>query len=634
MKRRRLSWGWTAFGLGAVLLLAALAWVTHIVNTLADQRIAAETAARHEERLRVALWRLDSSMAPRLAAEAARPFFHYLPRIPVERPYERMLDALAQNDAFVPSPLAAISDDVIVLHMMMLPGGQVVSPEISDGFDSRQSDVAVKSKRPVAPIPDPRQPLLDEVCVAIADTPMVAQIKSAIACQTMLVEESNAAIGSGLEANVPVLRDSANAFAGQSERQAQFDNDYTKRAQSSANVQQWAGPEAQKLAAAAYGSPGLSVGVFAPIWLAASGSDPVGSGEPRLCYFRQVDTPTGTAIQGFLVDWSRLATTLLAEIADVFPERCHAELVRMPPFAAGAPPGNRMATVPAALVVDVEPVVASGSVERLTLALAWGAALAAIGAGGLSLRTAQRDSERRARFAGTVTHELRTPLTTFQLYTDMLAANMVPAERREEYLRTLRDESHRLGDLVENVLAYARIEEGRHRGHPERLTTADLLARVAPPLVRRAEEAGLELRLQAPNEADAERAQTVDPECVSRILFNLVDNAAKYAGGQESQDAAPQSAAHANGRAVVNLRTERRDGRLHVVVADHGPGVPEALRARLFRPFERGQDDAAQAQRGIGLGLALSRELARAMGGDLRHEPTEGGGATFRLVLG
>jgi signal transduction histidine kinase len=199
------------------------------------------------------------------------------------------------------------------------------------------------------------------------------------------------------------------------------------------------------------------------------------------------------------------------------------------------------------------------------------------------------------------------------------------------------------------VLSYARIEQGRHAGRKETLALNDLLARVLQPLERRAESAGLRLRVEAPVE-EGERTITTDPESVERILFNLVDNAVKY--GAPSAGAAPPKASSDESPASTSLGMSLGDAEateaprelvlrvdadaegVRLSVVDHGPGVPKAQQARLFQPFERGSDDHTQQQRGLGLGLALSRELARILGGDLLHQPTPGGGATFTLVLG
>lgn len=626
MSRRGVAWSWIGFGIGALLLLAALGWVTQVVESLATQRAQAEAAARHEERLRLGLWRLDSWMAPRLATEAARPYFHYLPRLPSGRSYDAMLEPLPSHESFVLSPLATLDDEYIELHLMVMPDGSVVSPQVA--APAQVGAYAINDKVPEAKaavaapgLADPNRRLLDAIGAVVVASSATERIMEAITCQQSLVEEPQAAESLKMQADAPaqIVKEATGLY-----------NDFQKRAQSTTNVQ-WAAPADNRLDIFA----GTAVGVFAPVWIRTA--DDV----MRLCYFRRVQTPSGAVIQGFVTDWPRLRQSLLGEITDVFPSACEADIVPVTNGAATALPGNRMATIPAELVVRVEPLPARGAVERLTLVLAWGAALAAIGAAGLSLRTAQRDAQRRARFAGTVTHELRTPLTTFQLYTDMLSSNMVPPERRDEYLRTLRDESHRLGDLVENVLAYARIEQGRHCGNHERLATAELLARVSPVLERRAEEADVELTIDPVAEAEVARTQLVDAESVGRILFNLVDNAIKYGCGVtgngigvvETNGSAENAALAERSRGPIEIRAERREGRLNLVVVDRGPGVPGAVQQRLFRPFERGQDDHTQAQRGIGLGLALSRELARAMGGDLVHETTPGGGATFRLVL-
>jgi signal transduction histidine kinase len=108
-----------------------------------------------------------------------------------------------------------------------------------------------------------------------------------------------------------------------------------------------------------------------------------------------------------------------------------------------------------------------------------------------------------------------------------------------------------------------------------------------------------------------------DAGAVEQILFNLVDNACKYAAS--ASDRRIQVDAVASGREVV------------VTVADHGPGIAPADRAALFRPFGRSAAQAAGNAPGVGLGLALCRRLARAMRGDLVL--ASGPGATFRLHL-
>jgi signal transduction histidine kinase len=235
-------------------------------------------------------------------------------------------------------------------------------------------------------------------------------------------------------------------------------------------------------------------------------------------------------------------------------------------------------------------------------------------------------SERRAAFVSAVTHELRTPLTTFKLYSEMLAEDMVtePAQRKK-YLATLSAEAARLGHLVENVLSYARLERGQARQHREHLSVRELVERLAPRLAERAEMAGLALAPDTTAPA-ADAGLEIDVAAVEQILFNLVDNACKYAG----PDAADRT---------IHLEVRPAPGPSRFAtlrVRDHGPGLSKEAARRLFQPFSRSTAAAARGVPGVGLGLALSRRLARSLGGTLSHdsEITDGAAFLLRLPLG
>jgi signal transduction histidine kinase len=325
-----------------------------------------------------------------------------------------------------------------------------------------------------------------------------------------------------------------------------------------------------------------------------------------------------TLVQGAWLNWALLQDELLDEIRDLLPA---AELRAASPETGAA---RLMATLPVMLepgplIADV-PIIPSPL--RGPLALAWGCVLLAAAAVGALLVGAVRLSERRAAFVSAVTHELRTPLTTFRMYSEMLAENMVPdASKRRQYLETLCAEGSRLDHLVENVLSFARLERGRDGGAIECLTVGELLARVTPRLEQRAVQVEMELELQR-IEADDLATWSVDVsvDAVERILFNLVDNACKYAAGADDR------------RIVL---TVFRDGHtLTMAVCDYGPGVSPADRDRLFRAFAKSAKHAAESAPGVGLGLALSRRLARKMGGELRLAVKEqGSGARFVLTL-
>jgi signal transduction histidine kinase len=260
---------------------------------------------------------------------------------------------------------------------------------------------------------------------------------------------------------------------------------------------------------------------------------------------------------------------------------------------------------------------------QVSLLVAWACVLLAALAAGVLLRGTLALSERRAAFVSAVTHELRTPLTTFKMYSEMLAEDMVPdAAQRKSYLDTLCSEASRLSHLVENVLAYARLERGSARQRLEHVTLGELIERVKPRLTQRADQAEMKLV----TDADAPALQTsvqVDVAAVEQILFNLVDNACKYAAPAATERVIHLEALPAEGQ-----------GRFAMLrVRDHGQGLSAEAARRLFQPFSKSATEAARTAPGVGLGLALCRRLSRNLGGELRWDASVRDGACFVLTL-
>ena len=339
--------------------------------------------------------------------------------------------------------------------------------------------------------------------------------------------------------------------------------------------------------------------------------------EGELFLLREAALDGARRTQGVWLDWAELEKRLLQAITDLLP----AARLQEASAALRGLDSSALASLPVRLLpgaLDL-PAAAFWSPLKRSLLIAWGCFLIAALAVALVLHRAIMLSERRGAFVSAVTHELRTPLTTFRLYSEMLADDMVPdAGARQQYLRTLCDESTRLTHLVENVLAYSRIERGRAVARVEEVTLAGLMSRIEPRLRRRAAEAGLELEVAMPEHAPEARFKT-DPMGVEQILFNLVDNACKYA--------APTSDPR-----VLHVSADAAGPEVTFRVRDHGPGISRQQRKRLFQPFEKSAADAAHSAPGVGLGLALCRRLAREMGGDLVLEKVEGG-ACFALNL-
>lgn len=387
-------------------------------------------------------------------------------------------------------------------------------------------------------------------------------------------------------------------------------NVFERRARSQAlqqtiAVQQGGVPEA---------TPAAPLAALSAVW----------AGDSLLLARRVQPASDAGSIEGCVIDWPRLRSDLLATIAELLPQATLEPVKDAPidePMDALIDTDQRLlAAIPARLVPgDVPPLVAASSSPMLgTLAAAWLAMAIAAAAVGALLASVLALSERRAAFVSSVTHELRTPLTTFRLYSGLLEEGMVQPAEVPEYHATLRREADRLTHLVENVLAYARLERGRHAARLVPLSVGDLLDTVTPRPAERAAQAGFEWRLDA-DDAIRRLTVTTDPAAVEQVLFNLVDNACKYARG--------------TGPAVIEVTTRPCARSLAIAVRDHGPGVAAREAARLFEPFHKSARDAAESAAGVGLGLALSRRLTRQMGGDLVHDPPADGGARFVLTL-
>jgi signal transduction histidine kinase len=337
----------------------------------------------------------------------------------------------------------------------------------------------------------------------------------------------------------------------------------------------------------------------------------------ELFLLRQVShAATASAVQGVWLDYRVLSERLLGEITDLLP------LAKLVPAegARAAEDPLTLVSFPFRLVRNEAPAPAPAAVEEpfgAPLLVAWTAVGLAILTSILLVSGIMRLSERRASFVSAVTHELRTPLTTFRLYSDMLEGGVVREEKRADYLRILSREADRLSHLVENVLAFSRIERGSARANIRETTAGDLLERMRDRFESRLATAGLSLAMELPPAVAARRIR-IDTAAVEHILFNLIDNSAKYAAGSEPP--------------VVHVDLADAGSSLEITVRDHGPGIPGGELRRIFRPFHKSACDAAESKPGVGLGLALSLRLARSVGGTLDCVQGQGG-ACFLLRL-
>jgi len=612
MRRTRSLW-WAGYGACAVLVLAALGFLSYTALDLERATACAASHARFQDRMRLALWRMDSLVLPLLAREGARPYFEYLAYYPQERAYNRFLTELVKGDVLTPSPLLNLAPEFVHLHFQIDAKGEFTSPQVPQG---NLLDLAV-STCAVGSVLDRRDTWLDQARARVPVASVRQRVRDA--------EKSEEALSGQWLAPHALPSAQVRAIASDpGETQARQKTTYKSKrdaqsaADSAANGLGNNDPSNSKDAKSPLefkpiegGVTTVRVGTLIPLWL--------GVGEPDLFLFRRVDVGDAELLQAIWLDWPALRTALIAEVAELLPSSRLEPLTATDVNWTGSEPSS-LATIPVRLVApELPPAPGQNGGWRPvhgTLAVTWGATLAALVAAGFVLRAILLLGERRNRFASAVTHELRTPLTTFRMYSEMLADDMVrePAQRAL-YLQTLKEESTRLSTLVENVLAYARLEEGRGAARRERVALADLIARHQPLLERRARDGGLAFAVAG---EVPEAALETDVDAVGQVLFNVVDNATKYARGSTP--------------ATLELSVRVEPTRVVLRVRDHGPGIDPATARRIFAPFDRGARNGDPAP-GVGLGLALARGIAADLRGALTLGSAEGPGAAFELAL-
>jgi signal transduction histidine kinase len=230
---------------------------------------------------------------------------------------------------------------------------------------------------------------------------------------------------------------------------------------------------------------------------------------------------------------------------------------------------------------------------------------------GQSFRKQMRLARLKTDLVAAVSHELKTPLSSMRLLVDSLLADTeFDAKKTREYLQLVAGENLRLTRLVENFLAFSRIERNRQRFEFERIQPAGIVASAAGVMRERLIDFTVDIEPGLP-------AIHADPDALLTALVNLLDNAWKYTRSEKR----------------ICLRATREAGQVVFAVEDNGIGIDAREQKRIFRRFYQVDARLARETGGCGLGLTIVESIARAHGGSVRVASQLGTGSTFSLCL-
>jgi len=222
--------------------------------------------------------------------------------------------------------------------------------------------------------------------------------------------------------------------------------------------------------------------------------------------------------------------------------------------------------------------------------------------------------KKKSEFVAIVAHDLRTPITSIMGFADTLTDKefKLTIQEKEEYLNIIRYESHRLSRLIADFLDISKIEDNRMGLDIKKKNVSELIRKALNSINTKAK--GVTLSLESEENF---REVYLDADRITQVIQNLIGNALKYS---------PQNS-------VIKVLLKQNPSEIRINVIDHGPGIPDEYKEKIFEKFYRGDDDISKKERGSGLGLAIAKSIIEMHGGRIWVEDATPSGSCFIITL-
>jgi len=236
----------------------------------------------------------------------------------------------------------------------------------------------------------------------------------------------------------------------------------------------------------------------------------------------------------------------------------------------------------------------------------------------LTVRTVAHElelSKMKSDFVSTISHEFKSPLSSIRQLAEMLQSGRVPSEnRRQEYYDVLVEQSERLSLLIDNILDFAKLEEGRKKFDFQMMDMCLLLQEIVSIIQDQVRHNDFVIKVEIEKPLPAIKA---DRESITQAITNLIDNAIKYSGDARNL--------------IVRAFVENQY--LNITVKDFGIGIKKEEIDKIFERFYRGGDVLTRTVKGSGLGLTLVKQIVEAHHGKVLVESEPGKGSMFTLTI-